>query len=71
MDQTDPEVIAAERTAYRVSEGLLILVRLLARASEPAIMGMALALGRLCFRLTPGRFDQVLGLARKSYEAAR
>ncbi len=48
-----------------------MIARLLARKPEDAAVGAALALGRLCRRMAPERLEALLGLARRSYEAAR
>lgn len=61
----------SEREAFRACEGLVVIARLLARKPEDAAVGAALALGRLCRRMAPERLEALLGLARRSYEAAR
>lgn len=60
-----------ETAAFRACEGLIVAARLLAKKPEDAAVGSALALGRLCRRMSPGRFEIVLGVVRRSYEAAQ
>lgn len=55
----------------RACEGLVLTAKLLARSSEDAATGAALALGRLGRLLPRRRFEALLGLARESYEAAQ
>jgi hypothetical protein len=60
-----------ETAAFRACEGLIVAARLLARKPEDAAVGSALALGRLCRKMSPDRLEIVLGVVRRSYEAAR
>ena len=60
-----------ETAAFRACEGLIVAARLLARKPDDAAVGCGLALGRLCRRMSPDRLEVVLGVVRRSYEAAR
>jgi hypothetical protein len=63
-------MLTRESSIIRTGETFLSLLRLISRRDEDAVLGAALALGRLCRRTHPGRLEVVLGLVRKSYEAA-
>lgn len=60
-----------EATPFRACEGLVVVARLFTRKPEDAAIGAALALGRLSRKMSPERLEQLLRLARHSYEAAR
>ena len=60
-----------ERAAFSLAEGLVAFAKIASGGPGVAQVALALALGRALGGWDEGRLEAVLGLVRRSWEAAR